>query len=228
LLKRGLFRFKNFLKIFYTAKILFPRFYSQTGEDMILNQMLGKRRGMYVDIGSGNPIWNSNTYFLYRRGWSGVLIDPIEKNIKYSRMVRPRDKSILGVVSSKEISQTFYEFKAYEYSTLDKSLYTERLAAGLELKASYEVKVINFENIAALVDTDLILVLSIDAEGSELQILKGINFKTFAPSIILVEELKFEMLKTSEVFDLLTQKGYELKAFTGYTSVYNHKSFKAF
>ncbi len=190
--------------------------------------MLGKRRGMYVDIGSGNPIWNSNTYFLYRRGWSGVLIDPIEKNIKYSRMVRPRDKSILGVVSSKEISQTFYEFKAYEYSTLDKSLYTERLAAGLELKASYEVKVINFENIAALVDTDLILVLSIDAEGSELQILKGINFKTFAPSIILVEELKFEMLKTSEVFDLLTQKGYELKAFTGYTSVYNHKSFKAF
>ena len=195
---------------------------------MILNQMLGKRRGMYVDIGSGNPIWNSNTYFLYRRGWSGVLIDPIEKNIKYSRMVRPRDKSILGVVSSKETSRTFYEFKAYEYSTLDKSLYTERLAAGLELKASYEVKVINFENISALVDTDLILVLSIDAEGSELQILKGINFKTFVPSIILVEELKFEMLRTSKVFNLLTQKGYELKAFTGYTSVYTHKNFKAF
>ena len=190
--------------------------------------MLGKRRGMYVDIGSGNPIWNSNTYFLYRRGWSGVLIDPIEKNIKYSRMVRPRDKSILGVVSSKETSRTFYEFKAYEYYTLDKSLYTERLAAGLELKASYQVKVINFETISALVDTDLILVLSIDAEGSELQILKGINFKTFVPSIILVEELHFEMLRTSKVFDLLTQKGYELKAFTGYTSVYIHKNFKAF
>ena len=70
--------------------------------------------------------------------------------------------------------------------------------------------------------------LSIDAEGSELQILKGINFKTFVPSIILVEELKFEMLRTSKVFNLLTQKGYELKAFTGYTSVYTHKNFKAF
>jgi hypothetical protein len=145
-------RFKNFLKIFYTARFLFPRFYSQTGEDMILNQMLGKRRGAYIDIGSGHPIWYSNTYYFYRRGWNGILIDPIRQNIKYSRYLRPRDITILGAVSIKESKGTFYEFKNYEYSTLDELLYRKRMAAGLEFKSTYEVKIINFDTIIKLVD----------------------------------------------------------------------------
>jgi hypothetical protein len=89
---------------------------------MILNQMLGNRKGVYIDIGSGYPIWYSNTYYFYRRGWSGVLIDPIWRNIKYSRYLRPRDISILGVVADKESDGTFYEFNSYEYSTLDESV----------------------------------------------------------------------------------------------------------
>lgn len=223
-----IYEFKSFLKVFYTARFIFPRFYSQTGEDMILNQILGKRQGSYVDIGSGHPIWYSNTYFLYRRGWSGVLIDPIQRNIKFSRIVRPRDTSILGVVSNKKSSRTFYEFKAYQYSTLDNALYKKRIASGLEIKSIYQVDVIDFERITALVNTDSILVLSIDAEGSELQILKSINFKVFIPSIILVEELTIEKHKPTKVSCFLTKKGYELKAFTGYTSIYQHHAFNAF
>lgn len=226
--RRELVRFKNFLKIFYTARFLFPRFYSQTGEDMILNQMLGKRRGAYIDIGSGHPIWYSNTYYFYRRGWNGILIDPIRQNIKYSRYLRPRDITILGAVSIKESKGTFYEFKNYEYSTLDELLYRKRMAAGLEFKSTYEVKIINFDTIIKLVDINSLVVLSIDTEGFELQILKGINFETFTPTIILVEELKLPKEKISEVYNLLTEKGYELYAFTGYTAIYTHHTFTSY
>lgn len=190
--------------------------------------MLGKRKGVYIDIGSGHPIWYSNTYYFYRRGWSGLLIDPIRRNIKYSRYLRPRDTTILGAVSVKEANATFYEFKSYEYSTLDEFLYKKRLAAGLELKSSYQVKIINFDAIIKLVEINSLMVLSIDTEGHELQILKSINFETFTPSIILVEEIMSPKEKNSEVYNLLTEKGYELHAFTGYTAIYNHATFTSF
>jgi FkbM family methyltransferase len=221
-------RFKNFLKTFYTARFLFPKFYSQTGEDMILNQMLGSRKGVYIDIGSGRPIWYSNTYYFYRRGWSGVLIDPIWQNIKYSRYLRPRDIAILGVVADKESDGTFYEFNSYEYSTLDESVYRKRLAAGLEFKSSYPVKTINFDSIIKQVDKNSLIVLSIDTEGYEMQILNDINFETFTPSIILVEELKLPKKNSSQVYDLLTENRYGLYAFTGYTAIYTHQTFTAF
>jgi len=221
-------QFKKFLKIFYTARFLFPKFYSQTGEDMILNQMLGKRKGVYIDIGSGHPIWYSNTYYFYRRGWNGILIDPIRRNIKYSRYLRPRDSTILGAVSVKESNGTFYEFKSYEYSTLDELLYRKRLAAGLDFKSSYPVRIINFDTIIKIVDINSLIVLSIDTEGYELQILKGINFETFTPSIILVEELKLPKEKISEVYDLLNENGYDLYAFTGYTAIYAHQTFTSY
>ena len=190
--------------------------------------MLGKRRGAYIDIGSGHPIWYSNTYYFYRRGWNGILIDPIRQNIKYSRYLRPRDITILGAVSIKESKGTFYEFKNYEYSTLDELLYRKRMAAGLEFKSTYEVKIINFDTIIKLVDINSLVVLSIDTEGFELQILKGINFETFTPTIILVEELKLPKEKISEVYNLLTEKGYELYAFTGYTAIYTHHTFTSY
>ena len=51
-------------------------YYSQFGEDTILRELLGKKRGgVYVDVGCYHPRKFSNTYLLHRRGWSGVNID---------------------------------------------------------------------------------------------------------------------------------------------------------
>jgi FkbM family methyltransferase len=218
---------KDFLKLFATARYLYPRFYSQTGEDMILNQMLGKRKGTYIDIGSGYPIWYSNTYFLYRRGWTGVLVDPIRKNVKYSKFLRRRDTVILGAVSRHQGKAIFHEFKNYAYSTLDASAYESRLASGLELRASYEVETISFKSLVDLIPKNPLTIVFIDTEGHEFNILKSINFNLFRPAIIVVEELVSPLIY-SPIRDFLAEKGFVLHAYTGLSSIYRDASFEAY
>lgn len=52
--------------------------FSQTGEDLLIAKFFPESdTGFYLDVGSGNPVIGSNTYFFYRQGWRGILIDQI-------------------------------------------------------------------------------------------------------------------------------------------------------
>ena len=57
---------------------------SQRGEDGILEkifEILGINQGWYVDIGAQGSV-NSNTYTLFKKGWSGILIEADAVNIE--------------------------------------------------------------------------------------------------------------------------------------------------
>ena len=58
-------------------KSIDKNFYSQFGEDKILNELISKDfiNGFYVDVGCFHPKKHSNTYMLFKRGWYGVNID---------------------------------------------------------------------------------------------------------------------------------------------------------
>jgi hypothetical protein len=221
-------KLKKLLKISFFARILYPRYYSQTGEDLIISQMLGKRKGQYIDVGSGYPIWGSNTYSLYLKGWNGILIDPIKRNIRYSRLIRPRDKSILGAIGSKKENAIFYEFTDYVYSTFSEEICQSRIDAGLVLKDKYEVNFILINELFQSLDNSKLILLSIDTEGQEESILKSINFDKFLPEIIIAEEIESPLKKISAIGIFLNKKGYSLYAYTGYSSIYCHRSFSAY
>jgi len=61
--------------------------------------------------------------------------------------------------------------------------------------------------------------LSIDVEGSELSVLKSNNWVKYLPDIICVEELN-NPLFTPEIKLFLSNKGYELAAYNGVSSIY--------
>jgi peptide methionine sulfoxide reductase MsrB len=88
----------------------FRKFFSQTGEDKLLSKYLPEMKGQYIDIGSGQPVRGSNTYFLSKKGWSGHLIDPLRFNLRLSKIFRKRDIKIEGLVSSQTEVLKFYEF----------------------------------------------------------------------------------------------------------------------
>lgn len=48
--------------------------HSQVGQDQWVYDRLGAS-GFFVDIGSGHPFTNNNTYALEQVGWEGVLVD---------------------------------------------------------------------------------------------------------------------------------------------------------
>jgi hypothetical protein len=77
-------------------------FYSQFGEDRIINELLKKKRkGIYVDVGCYHPKKYSNTFLLYRdRKWRGINIDIEEEKISLFKILRPEDINICCPVSN--------------------------------------------------------------------------------------------------------------------------------
>lgn len=203
------------------------RFYGQTAEDAVLQLLLNQDKGFYIDIGAGKPKRGSNTQIFYRRtGWSGILVDPISRNVKILRLLRPKDRIIESLIGVEKGPIMFWEFDPYEYSTADKTV-ADRvlLIVGVRLKDCSNRTVLSLEEISIGNDFSIPTLLSVDCEGFDLQVLKSNNWIKFRPTVICVEEWDFSFeTKNSEIGAYLYNLGYSRFAYTGLSSIFVDES----
>ena len=195
---------ENFPSYFY-----FPS-YSQWGEDAVISQFLHSKFGSYIDIGSGHPIKGNNTYFLYQRGWTGILIDPIAVNIELTRKHRPKDTSLQRIVANSIGSLDFWEFYNYGLSTTNSNRANLLLDQGEFLKQKYTVTSIPLSRIISdyvIQGKKMPELLSIDVESSELEVLNSNDWNIFNPRVVCIEILNEclteELFRNHEVFSFL-------------------------
>jgi len=167
----------------------YRRVYSQFGEDVILQNLVGNYSGRYVDIGSGHPVRGSNTFALYRKGWSGILVDPISSNVELARKYRPRDTSIQAIVGSTEYEKQFWEYETYEFSTTEMDRVDELGEQGIRPIRTYSMKSITLSSLRLNTSPLDPYVLSIDVEGSEMEVLRGNNWMEFTPPLSLSKNI---------------------------------------
>jgi len=98
-------------------------FYSQHGEDFLLNKIFGgKKNGYFVEIGCLDGIEFSNTYHFERKGWRGCCIEAHKDFIDSLRKNRPKSAIVHCAVGEEDRDNvTFYANKVGSLSTLDKS-----------------------------------------------------------------------------------------------------------
>jgi hypothetical protein len=208
----------------YWLRILQPKWYSQTGEDQLISKYLPEGKGSYVDIGAGLPIRGSNTYFLYKRGWRGIVVDPISINIKLSKLFRPLDLRLQICVGIKKGEVEFFGFIPYGYSTIDASVAAmlgESKIAKLRSRSRMSVSpASDFMPDMNPLDPTL---LSIDIEGADYDALCSINWERTKPRVICVEEWSGPST-FSEIRKLLVGHGYELKEKSDLSSIYVHET----
>jgi hypothetical protein len=94
-----------------------PVSYGSDAEDLVflrLRQVLNKigksQPGYYVDIGAYHPVDASNTYCLYKLGWSGLNIEANPDYIPLFNELRPRDRTVNIGLSSVEEIRTYHKF----------------------------------------------------------------------------------------------------------------------
>jgi FkbM family methyltransferase len=201
--------------------MFFFRSYSQWGEDSIVSQFIYDDDWTYIDIGSSHPVHGNDTFFLYRRGCRGILVDPIEHNQKLTQQIRPRDKFILGLISDNG-EKKFYQFSNGGISTADATRAKTLQSLGNSIVAEFFPEVYSLTEIfETLSSGKKQILLKIDVEGLELNVLQSLDFDRYRPDLILVEELETLPREQTTLRTFLEERGYDL-----IISAYNSHFFK--
>ncbi len=143
--------------------------------------------GFYIDVGACEPESDSVTKAFYDRGWSGINIEPACSPFARLANARPRDRNLCLLVGDSEEAREFFLIGDENgLSTVIPELAERHAAAGWSCR-SMTVQVTTLAKICDQHVRGQIHFLKIDAEWSELAILRGADFKRFRPWIVLFE-----------------------------------------
>lgn len=195
-------------------------YFSQFGEDIILQKLFKKKNGFYVDVGAHHPQRYSNTHLLHQRGWRGVNIDPNPETIKMFQRDRPGDINVQSGVADAAGELIYYSFSEPALNTFSREE-AERWfnKDWANLLSRDSVAVLPLKDILRdnLLTGQRIDLLNIDTEGYELKVLRSNDWETWRPVVIVVEDhdFSFDNPGSDAVYSFLSGNGYKLHAVTG-------------
>ena len=197
--------------------------YSLSGIDLLVTHIFqNKKKGFFIDIGCNHPVYNNNTYLLYKKGWRGINVDLDKQSIDLFNIYRKHDfnKNVAVSSVSKEVDLYFYHNKS-AINTINKTSAEFQKAIPKEVRkiTTNTLNSIILESSFADKKVDF---LSIDVEGHELEVLKGFDLKKYSPKVIVIEFLdlslkklevvnfKIQTVLDSSVYKYMTDNNYTL------------------
>ena len=147
-----------------------------------------KKKGFYIDIGCYHPLKYSQTYKLYKLGWSGINLDISKESIDLFESFRSKDKNLNIGISNKAGFENFYFTK--KISTTN-SLNNKYLKESINFKKKF-LRKIQTQTIDQLFEENNISevdFLKIDCEGMDLSIIKTLDFSKYKINFLSIEFL---------------------------------------
>jgi FkbM family methyltransferase len=201
--------------------------YSQIGQDLDVIKFYNNRcNGFFVEIGASDGIELSNTYLLETQfNWKGICCEPIPnvfeqcfKNRKNSICYNEAVYNQSGLEISFDIANN-----ANLLSGISDHIDAHKSTVDIN-KTTIKVKTISLTDVLDNADAPLFIeYMSLDTEGSELEILKNFNFEKYTFGLIDVEHNYVEP-RRSEIKKLLLSKGYIYLGENKWDDKYKHSS----
>ena len=187
---------------------MFRTSWSQDGEDIFLEDYFPDT-GFFVDVGAHHPLRFSVTHKLSQRGWTGINVDSNSAVVDLFPKLRPRDVNHFGLVG-RTGQKSFYRFEEGALSTLNPELARQRVQEGWKLDSIEMVSVEPLSDILAHYKVPKrIDLLSVDAEGSDFEVLGSMDWSIYEVSHVLVETGEpASHVEDSPIGQLLKAKGY--------------------
>jgi FkbM family methyltransferase len=195
--------------------------FSQSGEDLIVYnyfrpQLFEGYKGFYVDIGAHDPFLGSNTQLLYNMGWRGINIEPLPGAIAQFEKYRKHDTNLAMAVGPTAEPLLFHMHPQAVMSALVTE--DEAKAKGIPEAQLRKIPVKTLRSILEqyVPKGKQIDLLSVDAEGLDLEVLRTNDWDIYRPKAILIEinhRLVPEVLASPE-HQYLTELGYHFMAKT--------------
>lgn len=186
--------------------------FSQDREDVLLLEHFDlPPRGTYIDVGASHPWARSNSYLLYRRGWRGVTVEPIDWLAQLQRKHRPRDTCLNAACSATRGSSRFFLMEPHVLSTLSEPEMQRLVSRGLARLVSEErVPVLTVADITGLLLGHRLDLLFTDTEDLEIEVLNGVNWVEDRPRVVVAELGSLTSNRSAEITEFLSTKGYSL------------------
>ena len=213
--------------MFCNSLIHMDKSHSQLGQDLeVLKFYNNKHNGFFVEIGASDGIELSNTYLLETNyQWKGICVEPVPLKFELLCKNRPNSQCWSNAVYNESDKQVKFDIcNNYDLlsgisnnidhhkTTIDQNK-TQIITTTITLN-----DLLNKSNSPSFIEY-----LSLDTEGSELEILKSVDFQKYTFGLIDVEHNYVEP-RRSRIKELLTSNGYQYVRENQYDDCYRHNS----
>ncbi|HTV10784.1 MAG TPA: FkbM family methyltransferase [Acidimicrobiales bacterium] len=197
--------------------------YAQNCEDIVLERLFKARGpGRYIDVGAGDPDFESVTKLFYERGWRGINVEPNPTLFSRLAAARPEDINLQLALSDKPGRANLHSYDnpaAWGYATISE----ETVSRDGNFSRVNEVEVstlgILCEKYGGGMPFDF---LKIDVEGHEKNVILGVDWSLLRPRTIVVEAVRpgSHTPNHDEWEHLLLAAGYRFVLFDGLNRFY--------
>ncbi|MFA6972789.1 MAG: FkbM family methyltransferase [Gallionella sp.] len=181
-------------------------FHSQIGQDkFVVDYYKGKRDGYFVEVGAFDGVFLSNTLALERDyGWKGVCVEAIPEY--FERLQKNRTCNKYGVAAYSVDDQPMELCVADVISGTPAFIGPQFIHVLEAPRVTVQTKTLN-TILADAKAPSKIDYLSLDTEGTEIEVLKGVDFNKYEFGVIDVEH-NFLEANRNAIRTLLESKGY--------------------
>ncbi len=206
----------------------YKRSWSQCGEDLITRFIFDTLRipaPTYLDIGAHHPTRLNNTNIFYAQGSRGVNIEPDPELFSAFLPARPRDTNLNIGIGEHAGEMDFYVMSVRTLNTF----------SAVEAHAIEREGKVRIERVVGLpvLPVNAVLekhcstgldFLSLDVEGLDLAILRGMDFSCFRPKVVCVETITYSEQrggkKIPEIEAVMIDNGYFAYADTHINTIF--------
>ncbi|MEI7509055.1 MAG: FkbM family methyltransferase [Flavobacterium sp.] len=211
---------KKIFKTLFKKKVPPSKYYSLNDLDKKLEKYLDYDNGFFIELGANDGVTQSNTlYFEKYKNWKGILVEPTPHNYLACRKNRSNDSYVYCCAcTSFEYKEKFVEIVYSNLMSspigLESDILNPKEHAGIGKQFLDKTDDNFIFGAIAKPLNDLIInsnaphlmdLLSLDVEGAEIEVLKGIDHSSFRFKYLCIESRSIEKLE-----QYLKTIGYEL------------------
>jgi FkbM family methyltransferase len=195
----------------YTAGI--RPYFSQRGEDALLDEFFQfKPSGYFVDVGAFDGVHLSNSYAFERQGWSGLCVEAAPAYFELCKKNRPRSRCVnfacVGAADRVDVEFHFEPGGLFSGVSVDEAHVSDVHTRNQVPFKGFEIIRVPSATLDSLLGDSVAEIdfVSIDVEGSELDVLAGFDLERYKPRVLLIEANTAEERKALDIH--LAPRGY--------------------
>lgn len=224
--------FSRIWEYIYPDRKFRKKSYSQCGEDLIVDFILSNMKitnPYYLDIGAHHPQYLSNTYLFYKKGGSGICIEP--DPILFAEILTKRKKDLCinaGVGVEGTSSADFYIMSTKTLNTFSRKEAERYQSYGRQLiEKIIKLPLISLNEILSNIKKNNLNFVSLDVEGLDYEIIKTFNFNLQRPEVFCIETITYtednSEQKEYQIIEYLLEHDYMVYADTYINTIFVDK-----